>query len=213
LHKKKHIIWDWNGTLLNDTQYCVSCMNKVLSNHQLENITIDIYKKHFTFPVKDYYRAIGFDFNKIDFEKPALEFINEYYSGITSVKLHKGCHAILNTINQKGIKQHVLSAMEHNMLVKSLSNFGIDSYFENVSGISDHYAHSKVDVGKKLISEIGCSTDDIIMIGDTIHDYEVAQNLEIDCLLISSGHQSHERLEARTSNIISELSEIEVFLG
>ena len=99
------------------------------------------------------------------------------------------------------------------MLVKSLSNFGIDSYFENVSGISDHYAHSKVDVGKKLISEIGCSTDDIIMIGDTIHDYEVAQNLEIDCLLISSGHQSHERLEARTSNIISELSEIEVFLG
>jgi phosphoglycolate phosphatase len=188
-------------------------MNKVLSNHQLENITIDIYKKHFTFPVKDYYRAIGFDFNKIDFEKPALEFINEYYSGITSVKLHKGCHAILNTINQKGIKQHVLSAMEHNMLVKSLSNFGIDSYFENVSGISDHYAHSKVDVGKKLISEIGCSTDDIIMIGDTIHDYEVAQNLEIDCLLISSGHQSHERLEARTSNIISELSEIEVFLG
>ncbi|MBT5731282.1 MAG: HAD family hydrolase [Lentimicrobiaceae bacterium] len=213
MHKKKHIIWDWNGTLLNDTQYCVSCMNKVLSNHQLENITIDIYKKHFTFPVKDYYRAIGFDFNKIDFEKPALEFINEYYSGITSVKLHKGCHAILNTINQKGIKQHVLSAMEHNMLVKSLSNFGIDSYFENVSGISDHYAHSKVDVGKKLISEIGCSTDDIIMIGDTIHDYEVAQNLEIDCLLISSGHQSHERLETRTSNIISKLSEIEVFLG
>ncbi len=212
MHKKKHIIWDWNGTLLNDTYYCVTCMNKVLGNYQLKNISIDTYKKHFTFPVKDYYKAIGFDFERIDFEKPAQEFINEYYSGITSVKLHKGCHDILNTFEQKGVKQHVLSAMEHNMLVESLSNFGIDYYFENITGISDHYAHSKVDVGKKLISEIGCSTDDIIMIGDTIHDYEVAHNLEIDCLLISSGHQSHERLATVTSNIISELSELKMFI-
>ena len=50
------------------------------------------------------------------------------------------------------------------------------------------------------------------MIGDTIHDYEVAHNLEIDCLLISSGHQSHERLATVTSNIISELSELKMFI-
>ena len=100
----------------------------MLGNYQLKNISIDTYKKHFTFPVKDYYKAIGFDFERIDFEKPAQEFISEYYSGITSVKLHKGCHDILNTFEQKGVKQHVLSAMEHNMLVESLSNFGIDYY-------------------------------------------------------------------------------------
>jgi len=81
-NKINNIIWDWNGTMLNDAQYCVTCMNKVLTKRDMRLIDISDYRTHFTFPVKDYYEAIGFNFKLEDFEVPAMEFINEYYGNI-----------------------------------------------------------------------------------------------------------------------------------
>ena len=59
--KYQHIIWDWNGTLLNDAWLFVDIMNGVLSNRKLPLITVDDYRKLFCFPVKDYYKKLGFD--------------------------------------------------------------------------------------------------------------------------------------------------------
>ncbi len=51
---KKVIIWDWNGTLLNDTDICVSCMNRVLKKRGLELLDVQRYREIFNFPVKIY---------------------------------------------------------------------------------------------------------------------------------------------------------------
>lgn len=205
---KKYIIWDWNGTMLDDAGLCVDCMNKVLQKNNLDSIDLTTYRSTFTFPVKDYYQAIGFDFSHIDFEKPAMEFINEYYSNIHKANLYEGTIPILSHFKQEGIKQFCLSAMEHGELIKSLKAKGIFDYFDDIRGINDHYAHSKVDVGKSLITTMNVDNSEILMIGDTIHDYEVASELGIDCLLVSEGHQSVERLQAVTSNIVSSLDEL-----
>jgi len=205
---KKYIIWDWNGTMLDDTGYCVDCMNTVLDQYNINRIDIDLYRENFTFPVKDYYEAIGFDFSKVDFEKPAMEFINLYYSNIENAGLANGIVNILSYFKKRNIKQFCLSAMEHGELVNSLNSKGIFEYFEEVRGINDHYANSKVEVGKSLLKSINANKNDILMIGDTIHDFEVATELGIDCLLVANGHQSFERLQKVTENIISDLSEV-----
>ena len=71
----KGIIWDWNGTLLNDTKLAVESMNKILLKRGLPVLTVERYKHVFTFPVRDYYQSVGFDFDKEPFEIPAMEFI------------------------------------------------------------------------------------------------------------------------------------------
>ena len=199
---KQSIIWDWNGTLLNDADYCVECMNIVLANHNLPGITLEIYKDKFTFPVKDYYAAIGFDFSKVNFEEPAMEFIHHYYSGIDKVSLHHGVSHTLQFFREKGIQQFSLSAMEHQKLISSLGSKGIIKYFEGIKGIDDHYANGKVEMGKQLINEYKIEPESTIMVGDTVHDFEVAKELGIDCVLITGGHQSKERLRAVTQNIV-----------
>ena len=199
---KQSIIWDWNGTLLNDADYCVECMNIVLANHNLPSITLEIYKDKFTFPVKDYYAAIGFDFSKVNFEEPAMEFIHHYYSGIDKVSLHHGVSHTLQFFREKGIQQFSLSAMEHQKLISSLGSKGIIKYFEGIKGIDDHYANGKVEMGKQLINEYKIEPESTIMVGDTVHDFEVAKELGIDCVLITGGHQSKERLRAVTQNIV-----------
>ena len=71
----KHIIWDWNGTLLNDGWLFVEVMNIVLKRRKMKPITLDSYREIFRFPVKDYYMKLGFDFEKESFESSGLEFI------------------------------------------------------------------------------------------------------------------------------------------
>lgn len=204
----KTIIWDWNGTLLNDADYCVACMNKVLRKRNIQQINTDQYRTYFTFPVKDYYKAIGFDFEKEDFEIPAMEFINEYYENLSKADLHDCVFDILDYFKNRGYKQLVLSAMEHENLIKSLTDKGIFSYFEDIQGINDHYAISKLEMGKKLMSQLDMDPQTTIMIGDTTHDLEVAKGLGIECILVSGGHQSEERLLAVTSKVIPKLGDI-----
>ena len=204
----KTIIWDWNGTLLNDASFCVMCMNKVLVKRNMQQIDINQYRNSFTFPVKKYYEAIGFDFEKENFEVPAMEFINQYYSHLSEADLHPCATDVLEFFKKSGTKQLVLSAMEHENLIVSLTDKGIINFFDDISGINDHYAHSKLEMGKDLIKKSGINRNTTLMIGDTIHDLEVASGLGVDYILVSNGHQSQERLLKATPNVISKLSDL-----
>jgi len=202
------IIWDWNGTLLNDLDFCISTINILLNKRGLKQVTRDSYKEVFSFPVKDYYEAIGFDFKKEDFAIPAREFIDIYDAGVKDCSLHKAAIEILFFFQQKGIRQFVLSAMKQNMLEETLKQQGIFDYFEGIAGLNDHYAVSKIERGKQLINQFGINKTKATIIGDTLHDWEVAQQLGTDCILVSDGHQSEERLHTSGVRVIKGLQNL-----
>ncbi len=207
----KSIIWDWNGTLLNDLDFCISTINVLLEKRNLPKLNRNTYKDVFSFPVKDYYQAIGFDFAKEDFAIPAKEFIDLYDSNVKSCTLHNLATDILSHFRKKDIRQFVLSAMKQNMLEQNLKHNGIFDFFEGVAGLNDHYAVSKIERGEQLISEFNIENTSAWIVGDTTHDFEVAQQLGINCLLIADGHQSKERLKATGSPVISSLKNIKEF--
>ena len=66
--KYNHIIWDWNGTLLNDVELCASIMNNLLRNESLSEISLEKYREIFTFPVEEYYKLAGHNFERNSFE-------------------------------------------------------------------------------------------------------------------------------------------------
>lgn len=204
----KHIVWDWNGTLLDDVGIVVDAMNSLLCKRDLPKLDSEKYKNIFTFPVKHYYEELGFDFTNESFEEVAKEYIDEIESDKYNYKLHDEAEKILNIINSKDIDQSILSACEENKLLNLVNQFGIDKYFVKVLGLNDHYAVSKVNRGIEFLSSTGLKPDEIILVGDTIHDYEVAQKLGCDCILISSGHQSHERLNNLGVKVITSINDI-----
>lgn len=203
----KAVIWDWNGTLLNDIDICILCINKSLESRNLKPINRDKYVDIFTFPVKDYYEKAGFDFSKEKFEIPAMEFIDLYYQNLNIAKLFDESKSVLQQLEKKGIKQYVLSAMEHKNLMKSLRDFGIYDFFIDINGIDNHYAHSKLDIGRGLLKNIPFKNNEIILVGDTLHDKDVADGLGINHILVSNGHQSKKRLQQETSKVLNNLHE------
>lgn len=205
---KKIIIWDWNGTLLNDVEICISAMNNMLNKRGLGKLTVDKYKDIFTFPVKDYYEIAGFDFKKYSFDDLAVEFISQYYDTLPKASLFNKVDHVLNTMKQNNIMQVIISAMEHNALVKSLKHFKIFHYFDEVIGIEDHLANGKMHNVEKFVKSHNTQDSEIVMIGDTLHDCEIGNKLNIDVLLVASGHQSYDRLKQCHSNVYHNLSEL-----
>ncbi len=100
----KTIIWDFNGTLLDDVDICVQCMNVLLAERGLQKLDFQRYREIFTFPVRDYYREAGFDFSEEEFEIPAHQFIELYRDEIRKARLFDDVIPVLNYFRNNDIQ-------------------------------------------------------------------------------------------------------------
>jgi len=191
----KHIIWDWNGTLFNDVVLCKDIMNTILKRFNLPLLTLESYRSVFTFPVEDYYRKAGLDLNKVSFEVLGKDFMDLYEARKFECSLFPGVIIGLESLTNSGISHSLLSAYHHITLVDIIEHYRISGFFDNVNGLDNIYAGGKFEIGKKLITNLKFSRDEIILIGDTMHDKDVADELGINSIIIADGHQDFERLQ------------------
>ncbi|MCL2378154.1 MAG: HAD hydrolase-like protein [Defluviitaleaceae bacterium] len=206
--KYSHIIWDWNGTLLNDVQWCIEVINTMLAKRGIQTLqNVSDYHNAFCFPIIQYYINAGFDFSTENFEDVAKEYITLYHSSKNSnYNLYSNAKPVLSAINRRGITQIILSASELNNLLSQVAEFNIAGYFDEMLGLSNIYAKSKINIGLDYISRKEVSN--AILIGDTTHDYEVAKSLGTDCILIPSGHQSREALQSCNVPLLNDISHV-----
>jgi phosphoglycolate phosphatase len=208
----EHIIWDWNGTLLDDAWLCVEVMNGMLAARGMKQVNLEFYRSVFTFPVRDYYEKLGYDFNREPFEEVGMEFMVHYNRRQKECRLHPEAIPVLQSFRERGFRQSILSAREQNELREETVQMGVSGYFEKIYGTDDHYAHGKTEVGIKLIRDLALPVSKLLFIGDTQHDAEVAREIGIDCILIPDGHHTEERLMECGFPVISGLTDLMIHI-
>lgn len=207
-YKFKYIIWDWNGTLLDDMSYCVSCMNILLENRNMPVVSMERYRSIFTFPVQDYYKELGFDFQKESFDKVGHAFMDLYFKDLQRCDLFLDVKSTLLKFKTLGVQQFVLSAMEQTALERAIEDKGISEYFKAIYGIDNHLAAGKMDRAKLMIKKNNIDISQAVIIGDTVHDKEVADKLGCDIVLVGAGHQSINRLNGTGNMVIGSLGDL-----
>lgn len=190
--KYTHIIWDFNGTILDDVLPCLDVVNTLLTRRGLDTVDCDRYKRVFGFPIIDYYKAVGFDFSVEAYETLADEWAELYRSATEDSTLCEGVQETLKHFDSLGIKQIILSATDLKMLKEQLAALDITDYFAETLALDNLLAFSKVELGKEWIKRE--KPQKALFIGDTLHDYETACAMGVDCVLIAKGHQCKERL-------------------
>jgi len=209
----KHIIWDWNGTILDDRWLTIAAMNSVLARRNMDILTEDQYLQFFTFPVIEYYRRLGFDFEKEPFSVSGTEFINEYNARSYEPQLHDGIIDLIAGLNENDVSHSILSASSQEILDKLVEYHSIGHYFIAVLGQDNHYAYGKIETGKAWINKSGIDPKQTLFIGDTEHDLEVANAIGAHCALLSWGHTSVERLEKKEVNVFNAMSDLKSWIN
>ena len=206
------ILWDWNGTLLDDGAFGIGIINEMLRRRGLPERTREDHGRLFDFPVRRYYERLGFDFLKEPFETVSHEFVDTYIAGACNCPLRVEARETLGKLRESGYRQGVLSASRQDYLDRFIAHFGLGSYFEELLGIDSVHAPGKADRGREWIGESGLDPSRVLLIGDTRHDAEVAEAMGTDCWLLEGGHHPVARLRETGRRCLPDLAAVRSLL-
>lgn len=199
------IFWDWNGTLVDDVDTVVMVNNQVFARHGYAPTTAEEYRRLFRFPVIEYYRALGV--TDEDFRLIAKEWNQGFMEAFPQVPLKKDVPETLRRFRDAGFRQVIISASQCDQLRQQVELFPeLEGMFDEVLGLSNVYAVSKVDLARDYLARSGVNPADALFIGDTTHDAEVAAAIGCPCRLISGGHQMDSVLETSGVPVLESLT-------
>jgi phosphoglycolate phosphatase len=206
----QHVVWDWNGTLLDDTWLCIDIMNELLAERNLPALTLTRYHEVFDFPVEDcitggsalILRAIPSPWwarsssaaTKSAGLKPAFT-----RAARTTLELHP-------RISPSPSPSCPLTATTPWKNCWPTSKCA--PFFAGVLGSDNVYARGKIEQGRRWIGERGVDPATVLLIGDTIHDFEVASAMRCRCLLVADGYHPRARLEPLGAPVVSDLHDV-----
>jgi len=196
ISKYEHVIWDWNGTILNDAEQSLIALNKLLLEHNLDEIKLWDYKSKFCHPLRNFYKDLGFDLEKNDFNELCTAFLLKYHNQREYMKVQKGIMNVIKYIDDSEITQIILSAMNENILIEDVRRLGLINCFEHVLGLNIDDSGSKISRAINFINMNDYALSKTLIIGDTDHDLDVANELSIDIVFLANGHQSFEKLSS-----------------
>lgn len=192
----KCIIWDWNGTLLDDVRLNMEIVNTLLEERGKKLLeSREYYLREFDFPVIDFYRKVGFDLEKEDFTLIARSYAALFNDNYPQAEVFDDARDVLRFIKHSGKEQVIISATEQNYLIKQVAYFELEHYFTDILGSGNVLGSSKIETAKKWMSKKGFDPCEVLFIGDTLHDAETAKAIGCDCVLVCRGHNCRDRLE------------------
>ena len=185
----KTVLWDWNGTLLDDVWTGTAAMNALLEKYKLPLLRDTAhYREVFCFPISEYYEKLGVGGDL--FPITSHEWMDEYNAREGQCLLREGALEALHAFQAAGWRQAVLSASKLDNLLLQMQRYDVLPFFDAVLGLDHIYATSKVEIGREWLRAQQIDPADCVMLGDTLHDAEVARALGCRCILAVGGHQS-----------------------
>ena len=206
----KTILWDYNGTIINDMELCLNVEKFMLRERGMfAEYTMEDYRDLFCFPVKDYYLKIGYTFENETYEEVSVEFNRLYDMGFNTCTLIDGVLEKIRESASYGYRNVILSACEHTKLQIQTDALGVSQYFADRLGIDNDLAGSKIEMAREWMKKSGTDPDECMFIGDTIHDMETSLAIGVkNYTLVACGHQSYNVLKKETDRVVSAMREV-----
>jgi phosphoglycolate phosphatase len=191
-----HVVWDWNGTLLDDLACSVGVANRLLAEFGLPTMSDAAqYRSRFRFPIVDYYADLGFDTSPGgNFTAAAQRYVELYRAASAACGLHADAEETLSALHAAGVRQVVISASQQSHLDDQMAPFGLHRWVDSAHGLDDIYAASKERLARRWIADEGVDPARVLFVGDSEHDFEIADAVGAACALVGHGHHAPEHL-------------------
>ncbi len=203
-----HVVWDWNGTLLDDLMVVLASVNAGVGPYRSEPVTLDDYRTHYTRPVKRFYDALlGREISHAEWIDLDHRFHLAYRSQMTEAPLAAGAREALERTAGNGMSQSLLSMYPHDDLIPLVAAAGIDHHFDRIDGLRGSPGERKAPYLQSHLDQLSADPSDTLVIGDTPDDADAAAAVGADCVLVDNGSHHRPSLEATGVRIASSLVE------
>jgi phosphoglycolate phosphatase-like HAD superfamily hydrolase len=203
---RTHLVWDWNGTLLNDLHLVVTATNAAFASVAGPAVTPEEHRRNFRRPIAEYYATVlGRAVDTDEFGVLDGIFHDAYRDGLTSVALAEDA---ADAMRDWGADQSLLSMWFHSELVPTIERYGLTAHFRRVAGLPGTIGGDlKATYLARHLAELGVDGTDTVLIGDSLDDADAAHSVGGAVVLYTGGFTDPERLRASGLPVADTLAE------
>lgn len=206
----KHLVWDWNGTLLDDIGAVIGATNAAFAELGLDQITLDQYRELYTVPVPKFYERLMGRLPTAD-EWTVMDgaFHRHYWQRAEDCGLTAGAAELLAARQASGFTQSLLSLAPHEELVPLVRRHGIAERFLRVDGRVDRASTDGKSghMVRHLAALEGVPAERVVVIGDAADDAVAALHVGARAVLYTGGSHSRASLERAGVPVVDSLAE------
>ncbi len=212
----KLVAFDWNGTILSDTVACLVGDDAALVALGYKPISLKKFQETFEIPLVHFYKKIGVNpkIPKAKFEKSETIFHATYEARAANSRTRAGTRDLLKWLKEHNIPSVIFSNHIDYQIVKHLKRLRIENYFDTVIGNEQTYQvlfkRSKGDKLKDYLKTNNVKPSEILVVGDTVEEIEIARELGAISVAITNGYNSTKRLKSKKPDyLLNDLRKIE----
>ena len=188
-----HVVWDWNGTLLDDGDAVIAATIAAFAQAELPEVTAESYRRHFIRPIKLFYeRLIGRSVDPEEWARLDDAFHDRYHILDERCSLTTGAVEALELVRERGWTQSLCSMLPERYLLPAVERHGLGEYFIRVDGLAGGERGGTKT--RHLVAHLGRLTPRparTVLVGDTVDDAVAARDAGCDCVLLDSGKGLH----------------------
>lgn len=202
---KNIILWDWNGTVFDDFAISLEAVNLLLDSYNKPRITKEQYYSYMDTPISKFYEHL-FDFTVEPFSVIGEKF-HAYYGKLSlTAGLTNGIMETMKKLRSMNIPQYIVSASHKDKILPRAKELGVLDYIRDVIAADDYSASDKIKRTLDYFKNKNISLDGCIVIGDSLHDLEMANEIGAKCILLSSGHEGKEKLSRHGGYVVDKIT-------
>jgi phosphoglycolate phosphatase-like HAD superfamily hydrolase len=201
-----HLVWDWNGTLLDDLELTIAATNASLAAVGGPLVTTELHRRAFRRPLIDYYsQMLGRQISAAEFGVIDVVFGNHYRSGVERCPLATDA---LDALNWWQGSQSLLSMWRHSELMKQLRSRELTSWLARADGCRNYdLGDRKAAYLVEHLAALDIAGDRCVLIGDTVDDAAAAEAVGSRCVLYTGGITDPQALHRTGHPVASSLME------
>jgi phosphoglycolate phosphatase-like HAD superfamily hydrolase len=203
-----HVVWDWNGTLLDDLPHVVDAVSRSVSGYGLPRISVDDYRDHYTRPVRLFYDSLlGRKVDDMEWDDLNKNFHENYYAVVDGISLTEGAMSCLDAVADLGWSQSLLSMSTHDELLRTVRAHRIDGYFDLIQGLHLADGSNKAPHLASHLETLRIEPSRVFVVGDTPDDHHAAVEVGAGSVLFDGGSHHRRELVATGATVVESLAD------
>lgn len=182
------IIFDWDGTLVDSVDWIVHCIQQAAVHCDCPVPEPQAIKDIIGLSIENAMKTLFPDIDAETRGKLAVNYGQRFFSkAIGPDDLFPGVHDMLLQFKQEGYRLAVATGKKSTGLAKAIEATGVADLF-CTTRCSDQTA-SKPDplMIDEIVAELGISKQRTLMIGDSVHDMQMALNAKVPSVAVTCG--------------------------
>jgi phosphoglycolate phosphatase-like HAD superfamily hydrolase len=204
-----HVVWDWNGTILDDNDAVITAVNTVCTAFGRDAIDLAYWQSIYRRPLLDCYRELlGRDLSGEDWADIDRTYHHAYRELLPMTRLSPGIPDELRRWARRGGSQSLLSMWFHDELVPQVTEYGLADLFARIDGLRvDVGGHGKSAHLVEHLDALGLAREEVVLVGDVLDDAVAAEAAGVRCVLVTTGVMTRRALESSGVPVVDSIAE------